>query len=174
MVPASYLYNKANQKHLYQAIITITVPKCQFQWVPQTNKIILMLCKTKENPPFAEEFLSTFKRTKLFWDNFWSPTLTILWVKSINALINFKFNKRMLMRLSKVTSSKKMIKMNLREISRIKLMNLNLKLLNYGPSLILLKTDLLSMRKKWIKKAKYWTILSLKIKKITGEKWMKN
>lgn len=59
------------------------------------------------------------------------------------------------MRLSKVTNSKKMIKMNLQEISRIKLINLNLKLLNYGPSLILLKTDLLSMRKKWIKKAKY-------------------
>lgn len=59
------------------------------------------------------------------------------------------------MRLSKVTSSKKMIKMNLQEISRIKLINLSLKLLNYGPSLILLKTDLLSMRKKWIKKAKY-------------------
>lgn len=173
-MPVFFLPNRWNQKHLYQATTTITVPKCRSQWVPQTNKIISMLCKTKENHPFAEEFQSAFKKMKLFWDNFWSLTLTILWVKSINALINFKFNKRMLMRLSKVTSSKKMIKMNLQEISRIKLINLNLKLLNYGPSLILLKTDLLSMRKKWIKKAKYWTILSLKIKKITGEKWMKN
>lgn len=61
----------------------------------------------------------------------------------------------MSMKLSKLTSSKKMIKMILQEILRTKLMNSNLKLLNYGPSLILSKTDLHSMRKRWMRKAKY-------------------